>query len=250
MSDPYRDAFARDYIGSKDFARMYGVDKPVRLRLFAFGLKEAKDPTNYSAPAVPKPFVWFVEHQDTGMFVNNTQHEYLLDRFGDEYWLLANRPRILHAPVMCKAWTKKGGDGLLHIVSWSGDNYDQWKPIGEEAAERFRELVKDLRFTRERFRHFVLDCYPEVSEILDSTEKIGELPDLFKPLLEEFRRYLMADRTPDDARPAPPPQDPKPEPKPDPAKPRHADPSPEPNFNPTTAGKKGEYDITEDDIPF
>lgn len=72
MSDPYRDAFARDYMASKDFARMYGIDKPIVLRFFQFGTKDAKDPSNYRAPATPRPVVWFVEHQRLPMFVNNT----------------------------------------------------------------------------------------------------------------------------------------------------------------------------------
>lgn len=234
MSDPYADAFARDYMSSKDFARMHGVDRPTKLRFFGFDTKEARDPTNYKAPPVPKPVVWFVEHQRLPMFVNRSQHEYLLDRFGDGYWLWENRDRILHAPVMCSCSTKKSRDGVMYIVSMSGTmRNSQWDPIGQAEADAMRSKIGDLNFDSKGFRRFTQQCYPELLDRFDSAGGLHELPQVYKPVFVEYLRELRGDMGRHDAPPQP---EPSPEPKPE----------PEPNFEPVM----GKPVITVDDIPF
>ena len=241
MSDPYRDAFARDYMASKDFARMYGVQQPTKLRFFQFGLKDAKDPTDYRAPAEPRPVVWFVEHQRLPMFVNKTQHDYLLDRFGDDYWTSENRDLILHAPVMLHCTTKGSNDNLMHIVHMNGfPQGSQWDPIGEESARAMIEYRGDLDFQRDRWRWWLSQHYPELMGRFDSAESMADLGVAFKIPYSEYIRELRGDMGQNEPKPEPK-SDPKPEPKPESGQ-------REPNFSPS--GSTPKVEVTEDDIPF
>lgn len=234
MSDPYADAFARDYIGSTDFAHMYGVGRPIRLRFFQFGTKETRDPSNYSGGKIPKPVVWFVEHQDAPMFVNRGQHEYMLNRFGNEYWLQERRNAILHAPIDLTCTVKERARDRLYVINWSGLHYDQWTPMGEKWEQKLKAAGQDLATSRDDFRKFVRSYFPELLDTLDHTGKFSDMPILFKPVYEDYLRECRGNL--DRAE------------QPEQAKPKESDPAPEPNFEPTKG--KGSTEITADDIPF
>jgi len=107
----------------------------------------------------------------------------------------------------------------------------QWDPIGEEAADKMRDQAKDLGFTREKFRYFIHQAYPELIGAFDHAEGLHDLSLAFKTPYEEFLRELRGstDRKPEQS--------------------QHADPSPEPNFSPTPQaqaanGADEDFDIT------
>ena len=246
MSDPYRDLFAKDYLSSKDFARMYGVDTNRRLRFLSFGIREAKDPQNFQGPMLLKAIVHFVEHPNLPMFVNNTQHDYLLDRFGDNYWLSENRHLILHAPIICRCRTRGTGRKKMFIVDFldmQADAISQWKPLDPKTVERMREAMKSYGINKDQFRSFVRFNYPELVEAFDDADGAEDLPRAFSLVFSEMCQEIKADLTH-----KPIQRDPEPE-EPDEAD-QYDQGMDTPNFKTPAEQEEPPVRFTHDDIPF
>lgn len=244
MTDPYGDFFARDHLASQDFAQLYGIDKEVTLHLHQFGTKDVRifdgpNERNGEPKVSPKPIVWFAEHPDLPMFVNKTNHERLLARFGFKYWLPEKREEILYAPVRMMAWIKYIGRDQKPIVEMAPGPYtDHRAPLGV-AADRIRGALIPLGFTREKLRRFIQQSHPAALATLDATERIEDLPVWFAWLLDQWRQEAKGDiGTPRPTEPAPPAPKPAPKPKED-----HGG-------HPSGFPGGSDYNITKDDIPF
>lgn len=239
--DPYGDYFARDYMSAGDFSRAYGLLRPRSFRLLQFGLRDAFD--QREKKKVPKPVMWLVEMRDLPIFTNKSQHEALLNRFGDLYWRSENRHKILYAPIQLQAYERRGGDGpqtVIEIVEPERPHADHREPIGAETADRIRAALAPLGFTRDRFRGWVQQNHRDTLTDLDATESLAELPRYYAQILAEWQREASSDisRKPEPA--------PKAQPAPKPA------PKPKEDHGGHPSGFPGgsDYNITKDDIPF
>lgn len=204
MSDPFRDFFERDYLAATDFARLYGVNREISLRISQFGMRETRvmggkrgEPTK-----VPKPVIFFVEHPNQPMFLNRRAFETLLDRFGDGYWLNENRSRILYAPQRLLAEEDRGGqDGVQFIVHFHRGPYrDHTAPIGKVNADKITAALTPLGWTRDKFRFWIKQEHPDLIRILDAFEDLAEFPFLMVDIFVQWRMEVEADRS----RPKPP----------------------------------------------
>lgn len=195
--DPYGDFFERDYLSAGDFVRQYGVDKNVHFRILGFGTRETRiiggkrgDPQK-----APKPVIWFVEHPTKPMFMNRSNHEVMLDRFGEEHWTPERHKDIVYAPVTLRATEDRGGrEGVQFIVSMHRGPYpDHRAPLGAEVAKKIMDALGPLDFTRDKFRRFVQQEHRELVPILDACGELEEWPRLMAQVLDEWRREARSD---------------------------------------------------------
>lgn len=212
--DPFSDHFARDYMSSRDFARIHGVDKQILLRIYGFDMKECRDPSGRGGEKILKPVIYFVEHQDAPMFVNRTQHEYLEYRFGFRYSMNENRPKILHAPLYVIAgWDNIGGRQQVSVQFVDTEYIDHLAPIGKDRAASLGRMLKEKGikgFDRDGLRNFANHEYQEVAHYLDSVEGLHDLPRLFERIIDAFIGELKAHLGPSDPPPSPDPDPPAP----------------------------------------
>ncbi len=235
MSDPYADQFARDYISSADFGRMYGINNEVILRISQFGTIDRRDPGAKNGEKKPRAVVWFVEHRNLPFFVNQTMHEIMLDRFGNLYWDYDNRDAILYAPIRMRAY-KDTIFGKLQTIVEVDPSFapDHRVMIGGNSADKFRKYCADkgVEFKIDKFRWFVHQEHPDALHILDSCEGIEQLPVFFRAILNDFVNELVADLSSSQAKQSG----------------QAIEPKGNPNFEPTRPHDKVEF--THSDIPF
>lgn len=244
--DPYSAYFEPDHMSSSHFARLYGLNRWVPLTILGVGLKEAKDPKNYSAPKIPKPVLWLKEHEQLPLYTNKTQFGVLVRRFGEGYWLNGEEDRIFYALIKVRAIQKRiGGEDTAVVEFLEGDYGDHRRPLGDELAAKIKAAIPGFSF--DMLRIYVQQEHRHALNVLDSTENLADLPHYFGRIIAGLRKERESDLTPKNQAPTHTPESSTPSS--GPSSPSKTPPQDEPNFKPN-GGHNTSTTITADDIPF